>query len=144
MKLTFCMPVLALVLTAAACGASSPATRAANTSLARTATPADNGTVSGTFMRVGGPLGVDGTQPRPVPLMGTVLFSASRDRTVAVTVGKTGRFSLRLPAGRYIVSGRSPALMASGATVDPACGSPVTITVVAHRAVRVSVVCPVP
>lgn len=140
MKLAVCFPVAALVL-ASACGTDTPPT---NTRPTHTATPTDEGTVSGTFIRVGGPLGVGGTQPPPVPLMGTVLFSAGHHPTVAVVVGKNGRFSVRLPAGKYVVTGRSPSLMASGATVVPPCGSPVNVTVLARRAVRVSIVCPVP
>jgi hypothetical protein len=66
---------------------------------------------------------------------------------VAVQVGKTGRFSVRLPAGSYAVSGRSLSIveqLASGANVVRACSQPGHVTVVARRAVRLSVVCAVP
>ena len=107
--------VLALLLTA--CGATGHAPHAR---------PAD-GTVVGTFRRVGGPLGAGGTQPPSIPLMGTLRFTAGHRRAVAVQVGKTGRFSVRLPAGRYVVSGRSPSIrgvLASGAVVESPCTSP--------------------
>jgi hypothetical protein len=138
-KLMICIPAAALVATLTACGAGAlKAPDEAKTS---------GGTVTGTFMRVGGPLGLGGTQPRPVPLTGTVLFTARHHRMFAVGVGKTGRFTVGLPAGRYVVSGTSPSMgevLASGATVDPPCALPTSVTVVADRMVRVSVVCVVP
>jgi hypothetical protein len=139
MKLVSWIPAAALVVTLAACGPGASATRAT--------AETDDGTVTGTFMRVGGPLGPGGMQPRSVPLTGTVTFSASHHRMVAVQVGKTGRFSLRLPAGSYAVSGRSLSIveqLASGANVVRACSQPDHVTVVARRAVRLSVVCAVP
>lgn len=134
MKLMICIPAAALAVTLAACGTGAATTRAASAS--------DDGSVTGTFIRVGGPLGIDGTQPRPVPLTGTLLFTAGHRRMAEVHVGKTGRFSVRLPAGSYSVSGRSPSL--SGASTVRPCGQPERVTVVARRAVHVSVVCAVP
>jgi hypothetical protein len=138
-KLMICIPAAALVATLTACGAGDPPAPAQ----AKT----NSGTVTGTFMRVGGPAGLGGTQPRPVPLTGTVLFTAGHHRMFAVRVGKTGRFTLGMPAGRYVVSGTSPSMgevLASGATVDPPCTLPTSVTVVAGRTVRASVVCVVP
>lgn len=139
MKLMICIPVAALAATLTACGTGAPTSPAVAKKNA--------GTVTGTFMRVGGPPGVGGTQPRPVPLTGTVLFTAGHHRKFAVRAGKTGRFTVGLPAGRYVASGTSPSMgyvLASGATVDPPCAPPTPVTVVAGRTVRVSVVCAVP
>lgn len=148
MKLMICIPAAALAMTLAACATDAPAASksaatASSASVTRASSHGDDGTVTGTFTRVGGPLGPDGTQPRPVPLMGTLIFSAGHHRTVAVHVGKTGRFSVGLPAGTYVVTGRSP-LMGDGAQVDPPCTPPTPVTAVAGRTVHLAVVCPVP
>ncbi len=139
MKLMICMPAAALVATLTACGPGA--------SRAQAEAKTNGGTVTGTFMRVGGPPGPGGTQPHPVPLTGTVLFTAGHHRMFAVRVGKTGRFTVGLPAGHYVVSGTSPSMgevLASGATVDPPCALPTSVTVVAGRTAGVSVVCTVP
>jgi hypothetical protein len=138
MKLMMWIPAAALAASMTACGTSTPPTRASTNS---------DGTMTGTFTRVGGPLGPGGTQPRPVPLTGTLQFSAGHHRMVAVQVGETGRFSVSLPPGSYTVSGRSPSLvttLASGAHVVRPCTQPVRVTVVARRTVHVSLVCAVP
>jgi hypothetical protein len=79
--------------------------------------------------------------------MGTVTFAAGHHRTFAVHVGRSGRFSVGLPAGNYLVSGRSPSIMevlASGAQAEDQCSPLTPVAVVAARTVHVSVVCPVP
>jgi hypothetical protein len=160
LRLIFWIPVAVLAATLAGCETGAPAAHrspALSTSLpaARTgsapasgrAAQSDAGIVAGTFIRVGGPIAADGTQPAPVPLMGTVTFSAGHRGLVAVHVGKSGRFSVTLPVGTYVVTGRSPSIMtvlASGATVENQCAGPTPVTVVAGRTVHVSVVCPVP
>ncbi len=107
----------------------------------------DMGTVTGTFVLEGGPIPPDGAPQRPIPLTGTLIFSAGHHRSVAVRVGKSGRFSVGLPAGNYVVTGGSPSVMevlASGARVEEPCAQPTPVTAVAGRTVRVSVVCSVP
>src|SRR5450432_860348 len=69
------------------------------------------GTVIGRLVREGGPLGPGGTQPAERLLPGSVQFTTAQGRSVVVQVGKSGRFSVRLPAGTYSVSGRSPDIM---------------------------------
>jgi hypothetical protein len=106
-----------------------------------------SGKVVGTFIRVGGPLGAGGKQPPSIPLSGTLSFSAGHRRAVAVQVGKSGRFSVWLPAGTYDVSGRSPSIiemLASGATLESQCSQQVPFAVVAARTVHIAVVCAVP
>jgi hypothetical protein len=58
--------------------------------------------VSGDFLMSGGPY-----PGRDVPLSGTVVFE-SPDATLRVTVDSSGHFQLRVPPGRYQVTGTSP------------------------------------
>jgi hypothetical protein len=144
-----------LALAVTACGSAAPAPHAhppSHTGAATTTAPAANtspvqGTVTGTFTRAGGPLGADGAQPPTIPLRGTVSFVAGRQHTFAVAVGKTGLFSVQLPPGHYVVSGRSPSILGmspTGAIVESTCSPSFPVTIVAGRTVHVSVVCPVP
>jgi hypothetical protein len=60
--------------------------------------------VSGDFLMSGGPY-----PGRNVPLSGTVVFESS-DTRLRVTVGSSGHFIVRVPPGRYQVSGTSPSI----------------------------------
>ena len=116
------------------------------------------GTVSGKFLREGGPLGPGGSEPANVPLSGTVTFSAGRHQVLSVRVGASGLFTVTLPPGRYAVSGRSPSVaeVSNGATIgadgtvsggtqtDPPCSAPLTATVSAQHITKITLVCPVP
>lgn len=66
------------------------------------------GTVSGQFIRVGGP-----APGSAVPLPGHVVAVDPAGTRLTVTVGKNGRFRLSLPAGTYRLAGYSP-LIGSG------------------------------
>lgn len=116
-----------------------------------------DGTVTGSFRRVGGPISFDGTQPAEQALSGTVQFIRSRSASgraqrgpvviVAVRVGRSGNFSLRLPAGRYQVSGRSPSIievLQTGAQRETACSGLQSVTVIPSRTLRLAVTCIVP
>ena len=130
-----------------ACAVSGPAPDADLATPVRRPPQGGDGKVVGTFVRVGGPLGQGGTQPPDVPLSGTVQFTAAHRRTVAAWVGKSGRFSVWLPAGAYRVFGRSPSmvgLLASGAEREDTCALEVPVTVVAGRALQIAVACTVP
>jgi hypothetical protein len=158
MKLMTPIPAAALTMLLTACATnalgthqevaiSTGASAMHSSAPAMRASTSNDGIVTGTFTRVGGPLLPGGKQPIPVPLTGTVIFSAGHHRTLAVRIGKTGRFSVALPAGTYSVTGRSPSLgglSASGALTGPPCGPPAPVTVASARTVHVSVVCPVP
>jgi hypothetical protein len=147
MKLTTWMAVVALALMLTACEAGAPSPHAGLAATMRTRAQGDEGRVVGSFTRVGGPLGAGGQQPPTVPLSGTVSFSAAHRSTVAVRVGKSGQFSVRLPAGAYRVSGSSPSILevlASGATRESPCSQQVTVTAVASKTVRIAVICAVP
>jgi hypothetical protein len=117
-----------------------------------------DGTVTGRFVREGGPLRPGGQQPA-VPLAGTITFRAASGAWLRrVRVGKSGRFSVALPPGRFTVSGRSPAIaeVTSGSTVgpggqvtggtrsDPPCSAPLTVHVIAGHTTAARLVCPVP
>jgi hypothetical protein len=113
------------------------------------ANPAPRGTVTGRLQREGGPLGPGGTQPRVVPLPGTVRFElAGRTRPpVAVAVGRSGTFTVALAPGTYRVTGQSPRIQeetSDGTTTDPPCAQPTAVTVVAGRTARVTLNCIVP
>ncbi len=147
MKFATWVPAAGLALMLTACEAGGPAPHAGPAPAMRTRAPGGEGKAVGSFTRVGGPLGQDGQQPPSVPLSGTLSLSAAHRRTLAVRVGKSGRFTVWLPAGAYRVSGRSPSILeilASGATLESACSQQVPVTVVAAQAVHVSVICSVP
>jgi hypothetical protein len=83
--------------------------------------------VDGTFQSNGG-----ATQP----LAGTVSFrDSSTGRTVKVTVGASGKFSLGLVAGTYTAT-------AQAARSASPCPAPVTVTVRAGQTTRVALGCP--
>ena len=149
MKLAAWMSGLALALALAGCAASAPPTPLRHSEGPVIPAPARHGEgrVIGTFIRAGGPLGPGGTQPRDRPLRGTVQFLAAQHRTVAVRVGRSGRFSVWLRAGAYRVDGRSPSILevlASGATRETPCSAQQKIVVVTGRALRITVTCVVP
>jgi hypothetical protein len=61
------------------------------------------GTVRGSLVAVGG---LAGTTPRP--LRGTVTFDGAGGRSYVTNAGPGGRFSVRVPAGSYSATARSP------------------------------------
>ncbi len=80
------------------------------------ASPGDEQTVHGTFVRVGGP-----APGAAVPLPGSITARASNGRTFTAAAGRSGRFTLSLPPGSYLVTGRSP-LLQSGRLACAATG----------------------
>jgi hypothetical protein len=105
------------------------------------------GTVSGTFLREGGPIGPGGQQPKEVKLAGQIEFLSSGRLAAKAEVGKTGRFSVGLTPGRYTVSGRSPQIVevtANGKDRERPCSQPASVTVRPGRTVKITVICAVP
>jgi hypothetical protein len=103
------------------------------------------GHLAGRLLREGGPLGPDGAQPSERPLSGTVTFTDARHRPVTVQVTSSGRFSVRLPPGRYQVAGRSPAIgTSSGSGGNEPCSPSQSATVAAGRTSAVTITCIVP
>ena len=86
------------------------------------------GEVDGRLVHTGGPPG-QGGQPSLRPMPGTVTFTSAHGR-VTVRVGNSGTFSVRLPPGRYRVSGP--------------CSRPSPVTVTARRTAHVKIICIVP
>jgi len=83
--------------------------------------------VDGTFQAKGG---------SAQPLAGVVSFrDSSSGRTVTVTVGPSGKFSLGLVAGTYRATAQT-------ARTGSPCAAPVTVTVRAGQLTRVSLACP--
>jgi photosystem II stability/assembly factor-like uncharacterized protein len=94
------------------------------------------GTVTGTFVAVGG--AAPGL-PRPLP--GQVTAANTAGRKFTVTVGKSGRFVLSLPAGVYRLTGRSPMFSVNGAEGTCAADQPVRVRA-GKKTLGVEVVCP--
>ena len=121
-----------VTMVAAACGPAAP--RAA-------------GTVEGPFEGVGGPAVIeDGTTQTPVfPLSGTVTFTDAAGDATPFAIGATGRFSVRLAAGTYSVSGRTPAISEvsnDGTSTPIPCSLPQSIQVRPQQTMRIAVICP--
>jgi hypothetical protein len=137
---------VAVAFLVAACSAAAPSARLTAADTANRG-HAGTATVIGSFVREGGPISPDGAQPPSVPLAGVVTFTPRHGHAVAVRVRRSGRFRLRLAAGRYRVAGRSPSILEqlpSGATRELVCSVPLTVSVAAHHTVHVTVVCAVP
>ena len=92
------------------CSSSDPAAPVVHTGVNET------GSISGTLEAVGGP--APGS-PRPLP--GQVSATGG-GHTYSVAVGQSGRYSITVPGGSYIVTGRSP-LNESGTATCEARGS---------------------
>ena len=104
--------------------------------------------VTGTFVRVGGPLGPGGQQPPERPLRGTVQFRSASGHLVTVQVGRTGHFRVYLRPGTYAVTGRSPQILqvssTGGTATETRCSQPLHVTIRGWHAAKVTVVCAVP
>lgn len=93
----------------------------------------DQQTVTGKFVRVGGP-----APGSPVPLPGTITARSVTGQTFTAMATRNGRFELLLPPGRYHVTGRSP-LMQSGQMI---CGATTGLLVTHGKAAGpVTVIC---
>jgi hypothetical protein len=102
---------------------------------AATATTAP-GTVTGQFIRVGGP-----APGAAVPLPGHVVAVDSTGARITVNVGSNGRFSLSVPAGTYRLIGYSPLIQSGKAR----CGAEQPVVVTTDRTTpHVAVICSIP
>jgi hypothetical protein len=148
-RLTAGLAIMALAVT----GCATTATSSGNTSTAATSHSATTATGTSGTATPGTGLGgltssgasglaqwvVDGTFETEggsaQPLSGVVTFrDRSTARTVNVTVGTSGKFSLGLVAGTYTATGQIK-------HSDSPCSAPVTVTVRAGQLTRVSLVC---
>jgi hypothetical protein len=117
----------------------------------QTGTSGPTGTVQGIFEIAGGPAipKTNGLITTPTsPISGIVSFTDASGHTTDVTTGSDGTFSVRLPAGKYTVTGLTPTIQMLGGTSSPVayepCGPPVTAVVRASQTSKISVICPVP
>ena len=111
------------------------------------AVPQATGTVKGTFEGVGGPAVIEnGTTQTPVfPLSGTVTFTDAAGHATPFAIGATGTFSVRLAAGTYSVSGRTPSILEvrnDGTSTPIPCSLPQSIQVRSRQTMRIAVICP--
>jgi hypothetical protein len=103
--------------------------------------------VTGVFHRVGGPIGRNGQQPKVVPLTGRMRFARPGHPSVIVPVGRSGRFTVQLPAGTYRVTGITPDIVTvldNGRQLDGRCHLPRDLRVRPGRTGHITVVCAVP
>ena len=93
------------------------------------------GTVTGTYILSGGPLGAPN-----VPLAGTISFRSGSGSVITVESDRTGRFTGQLPPGTYSVTA------ATGRVNDgnSPCSQVLTTRVQADKTVTLSLVCAVP
>ena len=104
------------------------------------------GHVTGKLLIEGGAMGPGGQQPGERPIPGTVTLTAAGHRPVTITVGNSGRFSAWLPAGRYRVVWRSPAIITvtdSGHEEQTSSPAP-PVTISARHAATITLVAIVP
>ena len=102
----------------------------------------DRGTVSGTFVAMGGPAPVNGHPMRVVPLPGRIIATNSAGRHVQVAVGGSGKFRLSLPPGTYRLIGYSPRVLVNQAEMRCRAIHPVHVTA-ARSLLHVKVICSV-
>jgi hypothetical protein len=140
-------PAVLLLLMLTACGSAVTPHQARLAHAVSPSGPAGrDGMVTGQFRREGGPLRPDGQQPASLPLSGNLRFTGHQ-RSAEVRVGTSGRFVVSLPAGVYHVRGRTPSIeeqLPSGRARETWCSAPLSVTVVAGRADRITVTCAVP
>ncbi len=104
------------------------------------------GTVTGKFIRVGGPISPGGTTPT-VPLRGQIKFTAPNHQAFKVHVGKKGTFKIVLPTGSYKVVGRTPDITeqeGNGQVKDAKCPLAHKVKVTRGHPIRIKVICAVP
>src|SRR5262249_37767615 len=104
------------------------------------------GTVNGRFLMEGGALEPNGQQPGERPIPGTIVFTSLGHQVIAVPVGKSGRFSVRLPVGRYLAQGRSPRIIEvdGSARHQTACAQRQSLTVAPGHTTMITLTCIVP
>jgi len=90
------------------------------------------GTVTGTYIRVGGPAGTPN-----VPLPGTIGFRSDNGTTISVNSDSTGTFTGQLPPGTYAVTATSGLINDGKST----CSRPLTTRVQAGKTVSLTIIC---
>jgi hypothetical protein len=93
------------------------------------------GTVTGTYIRVGGPAGAP-----DVPLPGTISFQGQSGPTISLNSDNTGKFTGQLPAGTYAVTAKSSQINDG----KMPCSRPLTTRVQAGKTTTVALICDIP
>jgi hypothetical protein len=111
------------------------------------AAPRATGTVAGTFEGVGGPAIIENGIPETqvFPLSGTVTFTDAGGHATPFAIGPAGTFSVRLVAGTYSVSGRTPSISEvnkDGSSTPIPCSLPQSIQVRPRQTMRIAIICP--
>jgi hypothetical protein len=103
----------------------------------------DHGTVSGTFVAMGGPAPVNG-RPMPAhPLPGRVIAINGAGKHIQATVSDSGRFRLWLRPDTYRLIGYSPRVTVNEAEMQ--CGAVHLVHVTIGRVIsHVRVICSLP
>ena len=99
------------------------------------ATTGPTGTVTGTYIRSGGPPGTPN-----VPLAGTIIFRSGTGSVITVNSDRAGRFTGQLPPGTYSVTATSGSVNDG----NSACSQVLTTRVQAGQTVTLSLVCAIP
>jgi uncharacterized cupin superfamily protein len=108
--------------------------------------PRATGSVTGTFEGVGGPAAIVNGKPETqvFPLSGTVTFTDADGHATRFAIGTTGTFSVRLAAGTYSVSGRTPSVAEvnkDGSRTPIPCSLPQAALVRPNQTTRIIIVC---
>jgi hypothetical protein len=78
------------------------------------------------------------------PLSGTVTFTDAGGHATRFAIGTTGTFSVRLAAGTYSVSGRTPSVSEvnkDGSTTPIPCSLPQPVQVRPSQTTRIIIIC---
>jgi hypothetical protein len=105
------------------------------------------GQVTGHLILEGGAIQPGQNQPPVRSIPGTVTFTETGHRPASIQVGNSGKFSVRLAAGRYKVSAKSPWIIGvnnNGRDVELPCSQPLSVTVKAGHSAAITVACIVP
>jgi hypothetical protein len=105
------------------------------------------GQVTGHLIMEGGAIQPGQNQPPVRSIPGTVTFTETGHRPASIQVGNSGKFSVRLAAGRYKVSAKSPWIIGvnnNGRDVELPCSQPLSVTVKAGHSAAITVACIVP
>jgi hypothetical protein len=88
------------------------------------------GTVTGSYLREGGPALASGI----VPLSGTISFQGAGGPAIMLNSDRTGKFTGQLPAGTYTVTAES-------SSIGGTCSRPLTTKVQAGKTITITVIC---
>jgi hypothetical protein len=92
---------------------------------------AATGTVTGTLVRVGGPISLRAgvpTAPSAVPLPGRVVAESTDGSRYTASVDQSGHYTISLPPGTYQLTGYSPLVRGDGVEMQCRAAHAVQVT----------------